>query len=295
MMIKKEKITVTCQDGVVLKGVLLIPESPKAVVQFNGGTGAKKEFYLPFLSYLCEHNYICCLWDYRGSGDSAPQNMSDCQYRFADYGLQDMPAIKQFLTQKFETLPLLLFTHSVGGQQIGFMPDLKGYKGMVSFAISTGYLGHMPLGFLLQTLFFFYVFSPLSSLFTGYVSAKKLGIMEDLPKNVVREWRDWCEKENYFFDKKFLDKTVPNRHFQEIPFPVHIIWTTDDPIANKNSVPTFWSNVKGKEGITFEKIIPKEFGLKQIRHFGFFKKKMKGILWQKGVDKLDEFLEKSKV
>ncbi len=292
-MIVKEKFTTTCEDGVVLRGILLIPESPKAVIQFNGGTAAKKEFYLPFLEYLSEHNYICCLWDYRGSGESSPASLRDCEYTFRDYGMKDMPAIKEFLTDRFNDLPILLFTHSAGGQQMGFMPNLEGYKGMVAFAVSTGYFHHLPIGYRMKALFLFYVFSPLSIFFTGYVNAKKLNIMENLPKNVVKEWRDWCSKENYFFDETFFGKTVPSKQFNNIPFPIHVFWATDDPISNNKTTPTLWSHIKSKEGITFKELVPSEFKLKNIGHFGFFKKSMKPIFWDMGLNKLDEYLTKS--
>ena len=269
---KQETFEVICTDGVPLRGILLIPEKPKAIVQFNGGTAAKKEFYLPFLEYLTEQQYLCCLWDYRGSGASAPRDLSKCDYTFRDYGTKDMPAIKQYLLDLFPGLPLLVFAHSVGGQQVGVMPDLKGIVGMVGFAVSTGYHRYMPLGYRLQALFFFYVFTPISIALTGYLSAKRFGIMEDLPREVVREWRAWCWKKNYFFDPKFYGKSIPKGHFSSLPFPVKIFWSTDDPISNARSVPTFWSHIKSPYGIQFQKIIPTDYQEKNIGHFGFFKK-----------------------
>jgi len=47
---KQEKFETYCADGVKLSGLLLIPEKPKAVIQFNCGTATKKEFYLKFLT-----------------------------------------------------------------------------------------------------------------------------------------------------------------------------------------------------------------------------------------------------
>lgn len=92
---RKENFETVCEDGVKLKGTLLIPENPKAVVQFNCGTATKKEFYLSFLTYLAENGYLCCLWNYRGSekGD----DLKNSSYTFSDYGTKDMPAIKKYL------------------------------------------------------------------------------------------------------------------------------------------------------------------------------------------------------
>ena len=95
--IQQISFSTTCEDGVVLGGILLVPPHPKAVVQFNGGTAAAKEFYLPFLTFLAEHGYLCCLWDYRGMGVSAPPTLKNCAYQYREYGLQDMPAIRKYL------------------------------------------------------------------------------------------------------------------------------------------------------------------------------------------------------
>ena len=286
-----EPFQVTCQDGVVLGGKLIIPESPKAVVQFNGGTAAKKEFYLPFLNHLADHGYLCALWDYRGNGESAPEKLGKCTYTFLEYGTQDMPAVKSYLQNRYPDLPFLFFGHSVGGQQLGFIDDLSGVKGLVGYAISTGYAPHMPLGYRLQSHFFFYMFSPISILLTGCVRAKRFGIMEDLPRNVVREWRAWCSKRNYFFNRKFYGRTVPKGQYDDLPFPVHVFWTTDDPISNRRSIPSLWDNITVPKGKEFTQVTPEEAGVKKMGHFGFFKKRPGKKLWPRAVAQLDAFLE----
>ncbi len=288
--IKREPISVKCDDGVILKGMLLIPENIRAVIQFNGGTALRKEYYLPFLDFLAGHGYLCCLWDYRGSGESAPATLKRCDYTFSDYGVKDMPAIKQYLLARFPDLPFLIVAHSVGGQQIGFMKDLSGIKGMVTFAVSTGYFGHMPWRFRLLSAYFFYLFAPLSIALTGYMASKRFNYMEDLPRNVVREWRSWCWKKDYFFNRKFMGKTVPEGTFQQYDFPVHAFWTTDDSIANKGSVPQYWKNVKSSKGITIQKVTPAQLKARKIDHMGFFKKSFRNTIWKETVEKLDSYL-----
>lgn len=291
-MLVKENFKVKCHDHVELKGLLIIPPEPKAAIQFNGGTGARKEFYLPFLEYLASNGYACCLWDYRGSGDSTKGDLNKCDFTFSDYGIKDMPAIKRYVESRFPNLPLLLFVHSAGGQQIGLMENLEGYKGMVGVSVSVGYAPHMPIWYRIQIYYFFYLFAPLSILFTGFVKAKSFGHMEDLPKNVAMEWRDWCEKPSYLFDKRFLGKSIPEGHYKNIPFPIHIFWATDDPISNKKSIPAFWSNVKSEAGITFTELSPTVYKENTIGHFGFFKKRAATKLWPLGLEKLEQFLNK---
>lgn len=291
-MIQKEQITVQCPDGVVLRGTLLLPPVTdiKAVVQFNGGTAVKKEFYLAFLDFLAQNGFVCLLWDYRGSGDSRPDDMSQCTYYYRDYGMKDMPTVKKYLTDRFPEHPFLMVGHSTGGQQIGFIENLQGIRGLLCFAVSTGYMRYMPLSYRLKSYFFFYVFAPLSIARYGYLRAKKFGFMEDLPRNVVREWRDWCECRNYLFDPRFYGKSVPVGNFEHYDFPIHVFWTPDDPISNEKSVPDFWKNIKNKHTISFQKILPRDYGAEKIEHLGFFKKQHENKLWQEALEKLNAFL-----
>jgi predicted alpha/beta hydrolase len=287
---QREPFSTTCPDGVELKGILLIPEHPKAVIQFNCGTAAKKEFYIPFLEYFVENNYVCCLWDYRGSGDSAPKNLAKCDYYMHDYGTKDMPAIKKYLRQRFPDLKFLFMGHSAGGQQVGFVPELDDVHGMVGFAVSSGYTRDMPFYNFVLSNIFFWLITPVSLLFKGYLMSKPLGIMENLPKNVIKEWRAWCGKPSYFFDKKFYGKSVPKGRFQTLPFPIHHFWATDDAIASEKNVHNLWQHFHSEKSITHEEINPKAIDEKKIDHFGFFRRRMKEKIWVKALAVLDKMI-----
>ena len=206
-----------------------------------------------------------------------------------------MPAIYNYLKIRFPDLPYFLFGHSAGGQQVGFMPNLEGISGMVGVAVSVGYAPFMPWWYRLQSHFFFYIFAPLSFFFAGYLKAKPFGIMENLPKNVLKQWRAWCSKRNYFFDSKFYGKSVPTGKFKQLPFPVHVFWASDDPISNKRSTPTFWLNVDSLYNLEITRTTPIELGEITILHFGFFKKRMRDSLWLAGLQKLDEMLEQQHI
>jgi predicted alpha/beta hydrolase len=283
---------IVCKDGVTLSSILLEPENPKAVVQINGGTGFPKEFYLSFARFLAEQGFVSCVFDYRGTCASAPEDMRHCEYTFLQYGTHDMPAVLDYLDDAFPNLPKLQFGHSVGGQQIGFMPNYSKIKGLITFATSVGYMGFMPWGYRLKSIYFFRVFARLSILYNGYVAAKKYGIMEDLPRNVVKQWDDWCSVPEYFFNPKYYGKTTPIGHFQDYPFPVYNFWATDDPISNSRSIPMLWKHIKSSVGIEFRQISPQELGVPKINHMGFFKKQFRDTLWVEVANKFTSFIEK---
>ncbi|HXC06633.1 MAG TPA: alpha/beta fold hydrolase [Bacteroidia bacterium] len=289
MVVTKEKIAIPCADGIILSGILLKPEKVHALVQFNGGTAVRKEYYLPFLEYLSEQGYLCCLWDYRGSGESAPASLRDCQYRFSDYGTKDMPAVKTWLRNHFPELPLYVVAHSVGGQQLGFMSDISDIRGLIGFSVSTGHYAFMPWKYRLQCYYFFYVFAPLSIAFTGYVANKRFGYMEDLPRNVVREWGQWCRYPEYLFHEKFMGKSVPRGTFTNFTFPCHYFWASDDPIATSNSVAMYRKHISSTGPIQMQETSPQAYKAKSIGHMGFFKRQFKSTIWKEALDKLNEF------
>lgn len=285
-----QKVKVKCEDGVELAAILIEPENPKAAVQLNIGTGAKKEFYIPFAKFLVEHNYAVCTFDYRGTCESAPASMKDCTYNYIEYGTQDMPAVMDYLDTRYPDLPKLIVGHSVGGMNFGLMPNYQKIKGLVAVGSGSGYWKNMFFGYRLQTLFFFKVFTPISIFLKGYVAAKRFGIMEDLPRNIVTDWAAWCSVPNYFWDEKFFGITVPEGHYHELTFPIAHFWASDDPIANEKNVPLLLKNFKTNKGLSSERLVPSDFGTKSIAHFGFFKRQFRDTIWMKILGKLEEFI-----
>jgi predicted alpha/beta hydrolase len=287
---RTEKIRITCTDGVQLAALLCSPNEPRAALMLSGGTGFKKEFYLPMAHFLAEHGFATMVYDYRGTCESAPADMRHCNYDYLDYGQQDMPAVLDFLDERYPALPKLILGHSVGGQKVGFMPNLHKVQGMVSVGTSVGYLPYMPWGYRLKSIYFFYVFSPLSILLKGYVAAKRFKIMEDLPRKIVTQWRDWCARPNHFFDEKIMGKSVPRGNFHQMPFPIHVFWASDDPIANARSVPQFWKNVKSTEGLSLQKLEPSDWNISRIDHHGLFREQHKNGLWREVLGALQRML-----
>lgn len=287
---RTETIEIPCDDGVLLSGELLIPSAPKAVVQINAGTAAQRGVYRALAAYLCEHNYLCCLYDYRGFGASKNASLRGSDIRYLDLGLKDLPAVKSWLQQRYPALPLLMLGHSAGGQQIGFMPDLEGLVGVVTFGVSAAHLRAMPLHYRAQSLLFFYGITPISNAVFGYVAAKRLGLMEDLPKQLAQEWRAWCSVPDYFFDPRFYGVTVPVGHFQQFEFPWHNVHATDDAISTPTNIRNFWKHVQSTEAITFETIAPEDVGLQRIDHFGYFKRALKAPLWSEVVRRFDQMV-----
>lgn len=281
-------ITIPTPDGFNLSGVLYEYQGhPKAVVQFNIGTGMRKDFYGNFARYLAENGFIVCLWEYRGMGKSRPDDKDEFScITLQDWAI-DMRAVLDFLESRYPDWPKLMIGHSMGGQLLGLLSNHTLLKGMLMINCSTGTWWHHTFPYRLKSYYFFNILTPLTAPFLGYLPAKKLNIMEDLPGALILEWREWCNSENYLFD--FLGKSIPYHAYGEISLPIKAYWTTDDPIANAVTVPALLRHFR-KADIMNESIRPADYGVKRIGHFGLFSRKFRERFWTKIVNDLEIML-----
>jgi predicted alpha/beta hydrolase len=281
-------VTIPTPDGFSLSGIIYeYPGYPKAVVQFNIGTGTRKEFYSNLVRYLAENGFIVCLWEYRGMGKSRPYHKEEFScITMQDWAI-DIRSVLDFLEARYPDWPKLMIGHSIGGQLLGLIPNHKILKGMIMINCSTGTWWNHRFPYQLKSYFFFNILTPLTVPFVGYLPAKKLRIMEDLPAALILEWREWCNSENYLFD--FLGKSIAHNAYDDIKLPIKAYWTTDDPIANAVTVPALLRHFR-KADIMTEAIRPADYGVKSIAHFGLFSRKFKNHFWIKIVNDLDSMV-----
>ena len=289
-MITEIKIKVLTPDGFELAGILYeYCGVPKAVVQLNIGTGMRKEFYAHFARFLAENGFIVCLWEYRGMGESKPDDPDDFScITMQDWAI-DMRAVLDFLDTRYPDWPKLMIGHSIGGQLLGLMPNHAILKGMVMINSSIGTWWHHAFPYRLKSYFFFNMLTPLAVPLLGYLPAKKMKIMEDLPGALILEWRKWCNAENYLFD---FPGSLAHNAYADIQLPLKAYWTTDDPIANAITVPALLRHFR-KADIMTETLRPADFGLKSIGHFGLFSRKVKNHFWTMVVEDLETLLTKN--
>jgi predicted alpha/beta hydrolase len=270
-------------DGLGLSALIWEPSIPAhSVVQINIGTGMRKEFYANFAAYLAEQGHVVCLWEYRGMGQSQPVNPANFpKIKMQDWGILDMTGVMDYLHLRYPDLPKILVGHSIGGQLMGLMPNHHLYKGMILLNASFGTWYRHTFPYALKSFYFFNLISPLTAPIMGRVPLRKMGVMEDLPRDLIMEWRRWCNTEGYLFP--FLEKSIPNNFYDDIKVPIKAYWTTDDPIANAHTVPALMKHFTHADK-QIVALRPRDFGQKRIGHFGLFSRKMTDTFWRQVAD-----------
>jgi|SRR5699024_7852936 len=275
-------------DGTPLSGFIIPADSPKGVVLINPGTATATNFYRKFAEFLAANGYHVMLWNYRGFCISRTQSLKGSDIEYTDIGTLDIPAAIAKAKETYPNLPLYCVGHSTGGQQIGLAENCNQLDGLVAVAVSTGYYGGMPSKYRRQAKLFFNVITPVSNALFGYVKAKKLNLMEDLPPKLAKEWGQWCTKPDFMFDDKFVRQKAAIQHYRQFTFPVQVITADDDDISTEFNTQRLWKHISSTKPIAFTNYVAAEAPQKKLGHFGYFRSSNQHI-WADMLRHLDTF------
>lgn len=118
MKIIEEKLNSKC-DKLELGVTITIPEENqiiKGIFQISHGMAEHRKRYLPFMEFLTNQGYICIIHDHRGHGESI-KTQEDLGYFYdktANYIVEDLHQVTQYIKGKYPDLPVYLFGHSMG-------------------------------------------------------------------------------------------------------------------------------------------------------------------------------------
>lgn len=110
------KIKSIC-DGLILDILTIIPKGEiKAIIQISHGMAEHKERYIPIMRFFAEKGYVTIIHDHRGHGKSI-KTREDLGYFYeenAEYVVEDLHQITQFIKNKYPNKKLILLGHSMG-------------------------------------------------------------------------------------------------------------------------------------------------------------------------------------
>ena len=276
----KQDIKIPCADGFELIGTLYEPTVSKAAIMIAPATGIKRQFYNSFATHLAENGYGVICFDNRGIGGSTDGSINDVDASLINWGRLDMPAVLKKLQATFPNQSHHLIGHSAGGQLLGLMDNSPEINSMFNFACSSGSLRNMPYPFKFTAAFYLNVFLPVSNLLFGKTNSQWMGMGEPIPKRVAVEWNRWCNGAGYVATD--FGKEIKEHHYHKLELPSMWLYATDDGIANLANVNDM-TRVYTKSKIEILALDPKELGLKQLGHMGFFSSKNKKV-WKHAIE-----------
>lgn len=270
-----EPVTIACSDGQQLAATLYLPQQSNGLsLQINAATGVPRGYYNAFAGYQAGRGFTVLTYDYRGIGGSA-QTPGAPAPRMLDWGLQDVPAAARFLAQQFPALTPTLLGHSFGGQVLGLMPQAEAFAAIVTVASQHGYWRNWPRSHQAKLFFAWYMLVPTLLVLRAKAPSRLFG-GEPLPRGVLADWSRWCRSPHYVCDEQGRALRPFN---DRVRAPIRMISFSDDldfgPRKGVDRLAEYYPQAR----IERQHVMPADWGLPRIGHFGFFKREMPAQRW----------------
>ncbi len=274
-----QRLLLPTADGYPTVALRYRPQSTaRARLVIAGATAVPQQFYRRFAEHASARGFDTLTLDYRGIGLSAPAQLRGFRMDYLDWGRLDLAAAVEAMSDP--DLPLVMVGHSYGGHAFGLLPNHRKVSAFRTFATGAGWHGWMPPAERVRVLFLWRLLGPLLTRWKGYLPWSMLGMGEDLPIDVYRQWRHWCRFPRYFFDDPALPD-LPER-FAQVTTPITAVNALDDlwaPPASRDAFMAGYRNA-GWQGIDVD---PHASGLGPIGHMGYFRPRARP-LWDQALD-----------
>lgn len=272
-----EQFTLQADDGYPLAATRY-PAQGKVMgnLLMASATGVPQRFYRRFAEHASQRGFSVLTLDYRGIGDSKPATLKGFDMAYLDWALLDLKAAVDYLGQ--DEQPLYWMGHSFGGHALGLLPNQTRISAACCFGTGAGWAGWMPRLEALKVRLMWNGVLPLLVRAKGYLAWSMLGMGEDLPRGVYRDWRHWCSFPRYFFDDPQMVDTV--RSFADVRMPCLFANAEDDLWALPRSRDAF---IAGYCNAPLERRdLPVSAG-QAIGHMGYFRPAL-APLWDEALD-----------
>lgn len=254
--------------------------SVQAVIVLSSAAGVQRKFYRHYAEYLAENGFTVITYDYRGVGDSRPDDLREMRATMQDWGRLDLAGVIDWMRNQLAPSRWLLIGHSAGGQMTGLASNNGDAAGLLLVASQSGYWRLWPVSAQFRWLWLWYILLPVMTRLYGYTPTSKLNFGNDLPAGVGLEWAHWCRNPDFIVDAQ--GKAI-REHFHAFRSPILAFSMEDDGNAPARAVDELLSyfGSKSKEHCHLR---PAEIGAEAIGHFGFFRPEFRDTLWRESLE-----------
>jgi predicted alpha/beta hydrolase len=265
-------------DGYPLAVTLFEGPSSKRTLVVASATGVLRSYYATFAAWLASRGTRVVTFDYRGIGDSRPTSLRGFEASMLSWA-SDLGSVLSWTTKTYGRPSVI--GHSVGGQLVGLLPDVSMLRSAVFVASQCGDYRLWPEAWRRAWYFtLWHAVVPSVTSAVGYLPGS-LGIGQDLPAGVALEWARWCRTPGYMVGGPTGE--ARREGYRRLTTPLLAYGFDDDDYAPPAAV-TALLELYENASITRRQLAAKE----PIGHFGFFRDRHKGTLWQETA----EFLER---
>lgn len=274
----KKPFTLLASDGYPLAATLFTPagQSSKIVV-VNSATGVKQQVYFSFASYLSEAGFYVLCYDYRGIGDSKPDELRGFKGSMRDWGALDYKAVTGYLKTNFNGFETFVVGHSVGALILGMNTDSQDIDKFVFIGTQNAYVGNLDFKTQVMGALGFGLLQPVITRIMGYFPASYFSLGESLPSDASFDWR------TLILHKKSTDRLLEKSKVdvsKQLNQRALVLWASDDAWLTKSGVDHLLDQTYPNLKPQYQILRPSESPKGVIGHVNFFRSYNK-VLWER--------------
>jgi len=250
-------------------------KASKGVCIIATATGVAQRLYADFANWLTEHNYTAVTFDYDGIGLSIDRHVKYSKSDKLSWATYDCATVLDYVKTEFPEQKITWIGHSVGAHMLGFMGNTDDIDKAITVGAGTGTWWYNAPPTKRVAWFLWYLLVPATAPLLGYFPGDKVGIMCNLPKGVIMQWRRWCLKKDYAvgYEGDWL-----RQRFANVKMPMTSIAFTDDDMMSMKNIEMLHAFFTGANK-TMVTIKPSDIDQKRIGHIGWHKGRYRK-LWE---------------
>ena len=190
-------VRISAGDGHPLQLTTYAPPVARTWLLINSAMGVRRRYYRHLAAYLAGQGIGVVTYDYRGMGDSVGNGAQAASVRLEDWGRKDFPAVLNWLRESRVPQRVVVLGHSVGGQLLGIQPEIRDVDALVGVATQSGHWRHWDGVERAKVFALWYFAIPLLTMLPGAFPAARLGLGQDIPNGVARQWAEWGRDPDY--------------------------------------------------------------------------------------------------
>jgi predicted alpha/beta hydrolase len=272
-----EPLELEALDGTPLGATHYSPGSKaRGAVLIVPAMGVPQTFYAPLCTWLASEGFHALTFDYRGMGSSRRGSLRAVDTDIVGWAELDTAAALRWLEIRSGGLPITWLGHSLGGQIVPFVRDRRSVARIITVAAGSGYWRDNAPALRRKVWLLWFGIGPLATALFGYFPGKRLGMVGDLPRNVMRQWRKWCLDEEYAAG---AEGDAVRELFARVEQPILSLSFTDDDMMSEASIRGLHVAYTGAE-VELRRLSPGELGLPRVGHFGAFRRDLRAAIWE---------------
>lgn len=269
------RISLTAPDGHALTAYCYTPDQGVlANLVIAPAMAVPQTFYAGFAAWLARQGYRVWTFDYRGTGQSRSGAPRACKADISDWVEQDFEALIRHAAGLPDQLPLFVLGHSIGGQVAPLLPSRERIAGLVNIAVGSGATRHNQPAIARRAPLLWHVLTPVLCALFGYFPGAKIGVIGDVPRRAMFQWRRWCLTPDYLL----TGEPGARAAYASASYPVLGLTFSDDELLLESGSRMLHDAYHAAD-VDYRVLSAQQFKLKRIGHFGFFKASHETTLW----------------